>query len=150
MTIQTFMPSFMFCYTSFLVTAVWFLYLTPVKETSSIIFLAVQYNFDNLDHLYRVLTLSMASVRLWNLWVWSRSISALAPHSGHIGGSLIPVLFRCRHNYSCLVLPKTLQGQEDGSVFYSIFSQVLPFACCLCAAQTRSALFVVISATACW
>jgi hypothetical protein len=34
------------------------------------------------------LTLSVASVRLWDLWVWSRSISPLSLYSGHIGGPL--------------------------------------------------------------
>ena len=152
-TIQTFMPSFMFCFLvtciSFLATAIWFLYLTPVKEISSIFFLAVQYNFGNFLHLCWFLTLSVVSVRLWDLWVWSRSISFLSLYSGHIGGSLIPIPFRCRDSQSCMVVPKTLQGKEDGSLFYSIVSQALPFACCLCTSQTRSTLFVVISASAC-
>jgi len=143
-TIQTFMPSFMFCYTSFLATAVWFLYLTPVKEISSILFLAVQYNFDNFLHLYRFLTLSVASVRLWDLWVWPRSISPLSLHSGHIGG---PLFQSCS---GVAVTPKTLQGKEDGSLFYSTLSQASPFACCLCTSQTSNILFIVISATACW
>jgi len=60
---------------------------------SPIFFLAAQYNFDIFHHLSRLLTLSMASVRLWHLWMWSRSTLSVLPHSGHIWESFDAATF---------------------------------------------------------
>ena len=61
---------------------IFFPYPTPVKMMSPIFFLAVQYNFKNFQLLSRLMTLSMASVRLWYHWMCSRSISSASSHSG--------------------------------------------------------------------
>ena len=66
----------------------------PITGMSHI-FLAVQYNFDNFHHLPQLLTLTMASMRLWHVWLWSRCISLVLLHGGHIRESLNPIIFRC-------------------------------------------------------
>jgi hypothetical protein len=72
-----------------------FFFSMPITGMSHIFLLAVLYNFDNFHHLSQLLTLSMASIRLWHVWLWSRSIALASPHSGHTGESLNQIIFRC-------------------------------------------------------
>jgi hypothetical protein len=47
-------------------------------------------------------------------------------------------------------LVMTLLGRVGGVLVSSIISQALPFDCFLCTINTKSVLFLVISAATCW
>jgi len=126
-----------------------FLYPTPVRGTSLVFFLALQYDFDTFHYLTRLLALSMLAVKLRHFLMWPRSISFASTHTGQIEEPCIPILFRwrCRQSREMIrrkLAAKTLLGTIDGILFSGIVSQALPFTCCLWTPNTWRALFLVI------
>lgn len=97
----------------------------PVKGMSSILFLAAQCSFDIFHHLSRLLTLSMASVRLWRLWMWSSSISSVSPHNGHIWESFDAFTFIVAGGSHVRCWGDSWQPKHllDGSLFSSIMER---------------------------
>jgi len=70
-----------------------FFYPNQLKEYLPFSFWQLSIIVIFFHHLSRLLTLSMASVRLWHLWMWSRSTSSVSPRSGHIWESIDAVTF---------------------------------------------------------
>ena len=129
-------------------------YPTPVRGMLPFFFLAIQYNFNRLHNLAQLLALSMLSLKFWHFLTWPRSISSALPHSGHVGESFIPNLFRYCHRQSRLAMRQELTEKTLNSYsrWNNVFSYCLPsFAFhVLWTSNKISTVYLVISATACW